>query len=123
MEIRIRTTRTLKVTEINLSPQEKENLAQLYDDPRYLALLDVMERACIALETAHLSSDVGNPEAILGGHAMAKSVWLFFTYVQRQINNAYQTREVEPETKPAEPTLEEVLQGVELPLGFGRPED
>lgn len=112
MEIRLRKTRTLKVTEVVMSNEEREGLAQLYTDPRYEFLLNAMERACIELETAHLNTGVGEPEAILGGHALAKSAWLFFTYVQKTVLNSYRTREQEAE--PAEPArLEDVLQGVE----------
>ena len=112
MELRLRKTRTLKVTEINLSPEEREGLAQLYQDPRYEFLLNVMERACIELETSHFNTSTGDPEAILGGHALAKGTWLFFTYVQKQVLNAYHTR-VEPEEPIEPPSLEEVLQGVD----------
>lgn len=112
MEIRLRTTRTLKVTELQLPPDKREQLAQLYDDPRYIALLDAMEMACISLETAHFNTSVGNPEEILGGHALAKSSWLFFTYVQKLVSNAYHTR-TRDEQEVAPPSLEEVIQGVE----------
>jgi hypothetical protein len=112
LEIRLRTTRTLKVTETVPSPEESEALAQLYDDPRYIALLNCMERSIISLETAHFNTDVGNPEAILGGHAMTKSAWLFFTYTQKQVSNAYHTRSRD-EQEVAPPSLEEMIQGVE----------
>lgn len=112
MDVRLRTTRTLKVTELAIAPDKKEMLAQLYDDPRYLALLDVMEMACISLETAHFNTSVGLPEEILGGHALAKSAWLFFTYVQKQVDNAYHTR-TRDEQEVAPPSLEDMIQGVE----------
>ena len=112
MEIRLRSTRTLKVTEVEISAEEKEQLAQLYDDPRYTALLNVMERGCISLETAHFNTSVGNPEEILGGHALAKSAWLFFTYIQKQVDNAYHTRTRDEEESPP-PSLETLIQGVE----------
>lgn len=115
MEIRLRTTRTLKVTELQLSAEKREMLAQLYDDPRYIALLDAMEMACISLETAHFNTSVGDPEAILGGHAMAKSAWLFFTYVQKQVDNAYHTR-AGNEAEVAPPSFEDMIQGVETPF-------
>lgn len=112
MEIRLRTTRTLKVTELKISPEERAGLAQLFNDPRYENLLNVMERACIELETAHFNTSVGNPEEILGGHAVAKAAWLFFTYVQKQVCNAYNT--IEPEEGQApEASLDEMLQGVQ----------
>jgi hypothetical protein len=95
-----------------VSPEEKEQLAQLFTDPRYEALLNVMERACIELDTAHLNTSVGEPEAILGGHAVAKAGWKFFLYVQKQIVSAYNTRTGETEEAP-QPTLEDLLQGVE----------
>lgn len=112
MEARIRKARTLKVTEVAISPEERAGLAQLYLDPRYEFLLNVMERACIELETAHFNTALGDPEAILGGHAVAKAAWLFFTWVQKSVLNAYNTREGEPEgVEP--PSWEEMLQGVE----------
>ena len=113
MDIRLRTTRTLKVTEQRLSPEKREALAQLYDDPRYLALLDVMEMACISLETAHFNSSVGDPEEILGGHALAKGAWLFFTYVQKQVENANITRTPRDRQEAAPPSLNDLIQGVE----------
>lgn len=112
MEIRLRKTRTLKVTELQLSAEKREQLAQLHDDPRYIALLDVMEMACISLETAHFNSSVGNPEEILGGHAVAKSAWLFFAYIQKQVDNAYHTRTVD-EDAPPPAALNDLMQGVE----------
>lgn len=112
MDIRLRKTRTLKVTELVVSSEEKEAMAQLYTDPRYEFLLNVMERACIELETAHFNTSVGDPEGILGGHALAKSAWLFFTWVQKSVLNSYRTREDDEE--PVEPaSLEDMLQGVE----------
>jgi len=112
MEIRLRTTRTLKVTELEIKTDAREQLAQLYTDPRYEALLDVMERACISIETTHLNTPVGDPETVLGGHVMAKSAWLFFTYVQKHVLNAYHTRagEADPEHRPS---FEEIAQGIE----------
>jgi hypothetical protein len=112
METRLRTTRTLKVTEIKVTPEESAQLAQLSADPRYLALLNVMERACIEFDTAHLNTAVSEPEAVLGGHCLSKGVWLFFQYVQRQVLNASLTQpEDELEQPPAR--LEDVIQGVE----------
>lgn len=114
MEVRLRTTRTLKVTEVKISDEERELMSQLYKDSRYEALLNVMERACIEIESAHFSTSQGDPEGILGGFAVAKASWLFFTYVQRQIYSAYLSRAVDTEEGPTEPpTLDEFLQGVE----------
>jgi hypothetical protein len=112
MEARLRTTRTLKVTEIIVTDEEKEQLAQLAADPRYEALLNVMERGCIELETAHFNSNVGDPEAVLGGHCLAKGVWLFFTWVQKQVLNASYTSSTD-EGQQAPAKLEDVIQGVE----------
>lgn len=112
MEVKLRTMRTLKVTEVSLSPEESEKLAQLYTDPRYEALLNVMERACIELDTAHLNTPIGEPEAILGGHAVSKAAWRFFIYVQKQIVSAYNTR-TDTEEPESPPSFEEMLQGVE----------
>jgi hypothetical protein len=112
MEQRARSTRTLKVTEVVISPAERALLIDLAGDPRYEALLNVMERACIALETAHFNTSTGDVESILGGHAMAKASWLFFTYVQKQVTNAFNSRMVEDDTEPQPARLDDILQGV-----------
>jgi len=72
-----------------------------------------MERSCIELDTAFINTPVGYPESILGAHCVSKAGWLFFTYVQKVVLNAYiqQTGEQEVETPP--PSLNDVLQGVE----------
>jgi hypothetical protein len=70
-----------------------------------------MERACIELETAHLNTPAGEPEAVLGGHLMCKASWLFFAYIQKQVLNAYNSRAGDDEqNKPA--SLDDLLQGV-----------
>jgi hypothetical protein len=112
MEVRLRTTRTLKVTDVRVSDQEREHLAQLYQDARYESLLNCMERACIEIETAHLNTSVNEPEAVLGGHILAKATWLFFQYVQKQVKSSHDMQLVE-EHPEEEPSLEDVLQGVE----------
>ncbi len=112
MELKLRTTRTLKVTEVRPTPAELVQLTDLALDPRYEALLNVMERACIELETAHFNTPVGDPEAVLGGHCVAKAAWLYFTYVQKQVLNAYNSRVGTDEDTPP-PSLEDLLQGVE----------
>jgi hypothetical protein len=112
MELKIRTTRTLKVTEVQVSAEEQESLAQLALDPRYISLLNVMERGCIELETAHFNSPVGEPESVLGGHCVAKAAWLFFIYVQKAVMTAYNCRTgPDEETEPAQ--LDDVLQGIQ----------
>ena len=111
-QIRARKTRKLRVTEPAISAEEKRNLAELYKDARYESLLNVMERACVEVETAHFNTPLGDTETILGGHLLAKGTWLFFQYVQRLVLNAYNTREGEPEPE-APPSLEEMLQSVE----------
>lgn len=113
MEARLRTTRTLKVTDIEVTPEEIAQLAQLAADPRYVALLNVMERACISIDTAHLNTPVGDPESVLGGHCLSKGVWLFFTYVQKQVLNASYTGAQEDDVEQSPASLEEVIQGVE----------
>ena len=113
MDVRLRSARTLKVTEARITAEELELLAQLHQDSRYQALLDVMERACIELETAHLNSPLSNPEEILGGHAVARAAWLFFQYIQKQVIFAFHSRSAADEEPVTEPTLEEVIQGVE----------
>ena len=112
MEIRLRTTRKMKVTEVKVTDQEMEHLAQLHDDARYESLLNVMERACIEIETAHLNTSIADPEAILGGHLMSKASWLFFQYIQKQVLHSYHARTLADEPVQ-EPTLEETFQGVE----------
>lgn len=111
MEVLIRKTRTLRPTEIKLGDDEIEQLSQLYADPRYEALLNVMERACISLDTAHLDTPTSDPETVLGGHCVCKAAWFFYTYVQRQILAAYHMRTgaQPPEEKP---NLDDLLQGV-----------
>jgi len=113
MDIRVRTARTLKVTELRISDEEQQALADLYRDSRYEALLNVMERACIELETAHFNTSLGDPELILGGHAVTKAAWLLFTYFQRQVQNAYNSRTADEEGPSIPPTLDEFLQGIE----------
>lgn len=114
MDVRLRTTRTLKVTDTKLTEEQLEMLAQLCMDARYQVLLDVMERGCIELETAHFNTSLGNPEEILGGHAVAKAAWLFFQYIQKQVIFAHRSRAAEDDDEPhVPPTLEEFLQGVE----------
>jgi hypothetical protein len=112
VELKLRTARTLKVTEIRVTPEEQEFLSQLAMDPRYTALLDAMERGCIELETAHLNTSPGDPEAVLGGHCVAKAAWLFFIYVQKQVLNAYHTRTGPPEEEAQPAALDDILQGV-----------
>ena len=112
MELKIRTTRTLKVTEVVVSPEAKEMMAQLYMDARYEVLLDVMERACIELETAHFNTSPGDPEAVLGGHCMTKAAWLFFAYIQKQVFNAYSTRTGDEDENPPEASLDDMIQGI-----------
>lgn len=112
MSLTIRTTRTLKVTEISIPPEEQELLVQLALDPRYEALLNVMERSCISIDTALVNAPLGEPEAILGAHAVSKAAWLFFTYVQKQVQNAYNTRTGEG-AEESRPSLEDMIQGVE----------
>lgn len=113
MEIRLRTTRTLKVTELQISAEAREHLARLYQSPEYEALLDVMERACISVETGLLNASIGLPEEILGAHAVAKAGWLFFTYTQQQVQNAYVSRDRGAGEPTKEPSLNDLIQGVE----------
>lgn len=111
-DLKLRKTRTLKVTEVIVSAEETEMLAQLAMDPRYEALLNVMERACIHLDTALINVPTGEPEQILGAHAVSKAAWLFLIYVQKQVLNASYTRTPDDESTPP-PNLEEVLQSLE----------
>jgi len=87
-------------------------LAQLALDPRYEALLDLMESACINLDTALINVPTGHPEEILGAHAVSKAAWLFFTWVQKAVLNASYTSIRGDEATPP-PSLEELMQGVE----------
>lgn len=111
MELAIRSTRTLKVTDITISDEERGHLAQLAMDPRYKALVNIMERSCIELDTAFINTSVAEPEAVLGAHCVSKAAWLFFTYVQKQVLNAYINQPGEEEETPA-PSLDDVLQGI-----------
>lgn len=111
MEVKIRTTRTLKVTEEKISEEDRALIAQLFMDPRYIALVNVMERSCIALDTCFVNAPVGQPEEILGAHAVSKAAWLFFTYVQKQVLNCYTMQPADEEEGPP-PSLNDVLQGV-----------
>jgi hypothetical protein len=65
------------------------------------------------MESAHFGVSMGDPEAILGGFAVAKACWFFFTYVQRQVQNAFLSRAADTEEPSTAPSLEEMLQGVE----------
>ena len=109
----IRTTRTLKVRDVELSPETRDALANLFkNDAGYQALLDVMERACVEMETALFNTDTGNPDEVLGGHAVCKAMWKFFVYVQKQVYSAHMNQSGEEQgAKP--PSLEEVIQGVQ----------
>lgn len=112
MEVLVRTARTLKVTEQRLSPEEQGQLAELALDPRYQALVNVMERACIEIDTGHLNTPPGNPEEVLGGHCVAKAAWSFFVYVQRQVQNAYNARAGESDENQTPVEIDDWLQGV-----------
>jgi hypothetical protein len=113
MEVRLRSTRTLKVTEVRPNELEQVHLADLYQDARYESLLNLMERACIELETGHFNTPLNDPEGILGGHILCKSAWLFFTYIQKWVQNSYHSRAATEEVPQVEPTLEDMIQGVE----------
>jgi len=112
MTLIVRTTRTLRVTEQKLTPEEVGQLAELAMDPRYESLLNVMERACISIDTAHLETPSGDPEAVMGGHCVSKAAWAFFLYVQKQVQNAYLTRTGEEEENRPAASLDDLLQGV-----------
>ena len=114
MDLNIRRTRRLKVTQLDIPPEELSLLAQLPGDPRYDALLNVMERACISMDTAHLATPVSDPEGVLGGHCVSKAAWQFFIYMQRQVQSAYTMRtESEGQSKEPEPNPDDVFMGVE----------
>jgi hypothetical protein len=105
----VRTTRTLKATDIKLTPEQIGHLAQLALDPRYATLLDLMEASCIQLDTAMINVTPGEPEAVLGAHAVSRGAWLFFTYVQKQVQYAYNSR-AGGEEELSRPSVEDVLQ-------------
>jgi hypothetical protein len=111
MELKIRHTRTLKVTEVNPSREEQAQLAQLWGDPRYNALLNLMERTCIEIDSGLINAPVNDPEGVLGAQCVSKAAWIFFTYLQKKVLNAYQNREVDTEEAP-QPQFEELIQGV-----------
>lgn len=112
MEPTIRKTRTLKVTEIKLSEEEISDIALLFTDPRYQSLLNVMERACISIDTAFLETPIGDVETVLGGHAVSKAAWKFFEYVQKQVFSAYHSR-TQTAQPVEEPTFADLVQSVE----------
>lgn len=112
----LREGRTLKVTEVRLTPEEIDQLAALYKDARYESLLNVMERACIELDTLLVNTPVGEREHIIGAHAVSKASWLFFTYVQKQVLNAYssQSREEGQSTPPSLSDIAQSLMGIDF---------
>jgi hypothetical protein len=61
------------------------------------------------LDTAHLNTSLSDPEAILGGHALAKAAWLFFIYVQKQVIRAH-SGEIDDEEAPEPAPLADLLQ-------------
>jgi hypothetical protein len=111
-EIKVRSTRTLKVTEEAIPKEERAHLAALYNDPRYLALVNLMERSCIAIDTGLVNAPVGNPEEVLGAHAVSKAAWLFFVFIQKAVLNCYTSQPGEEDEEVPPPDLNDVLQGV-----------
>jgi hypothetical protein len=112
VEPMIRKTRTLKVTEVRVTPEQQRELATLYKMSCYEALLDVMERSCIQIESCLIDAPVGNPEEILGAHAVTKAAWLFFHDVQKQVYSAYQ-KQLGDEAPASKPSLNDVIQSME----------
>jgi hypothetical protein len=112
MPLTVRTTRTLKATDIKFTPEQIQQLARLSLDPGYQTLLDLMESACISIDTAMVNASPGQPEEVLGAHAVSRAAWLFFTYVQKQVVYAYNSRAGDSEEPAPSPSIEDILQGV-----------
>lgn len=106
----IRTTRTLKATDIKLTPDQIVQLARLSLDPGYQALLDLMEASCISIDTALVNASPGQPEEVLGAHAVSRAAWLFFTYVQKQVAYAYNSRASDAENEAPRPSMDDLFQ-------------
>lgn len=114
----LRRTRTLKVTEVAISDDECIEIAALYKSSHWQALLNVMERACISIETGLINAPVGNPDEILGAHAVTKAAWLFFQYVQKEVYSSYNRQMQEPAGQEETP-LNDLIQGVEgMPMEY-----
>lgn len=86
----IRRQRTLSVMEWDhkMTPQEIGVLASFQNDPRYTALLDVMERGCIAQETALINADPADSEKVLAHHVLSKAMWQTFVWIQQRVEDA-----------------------------------
>lgn len=113
MPLTVRTTRTLKATDIKFTPEQIQQLARLSLDPGYQTLVDLMEAACISIDTAMVNASPGQPEEVLGAHAVSRAAWLFFTYVQKQVLYAYNNRAGDAEAEVDRPSMDDILQGVE----------
>ena len=87
-----RTQRTLSVRDQTFSPEKLQRIARLALDTGYEDLLDIMEMACIQQETALINTPVEQADRVLGEHCLAQASWQFFTYVQKQVQNAYNQR-------------------------------
>jgi hypothetical protein len=112
MKHAIREQRTISVTQLDLSPVAKAALSELSQGPYYPHLLDLMERACIEMDTALINTPAADPEAVLGAHAISAAAWKFFTYIQRAVQNAHnQHTAIEPEP-PEPPSEEDRIQGI-----------
>lgn len=111
MSLAIRSTRTLKVTDVKLTQEQIVQLARLSLDPGYETLLNVMEAACISIDTALINAAPGQPEEVLGAHAISRAAWQFFTYVQKQVVYAYNSRAGDEEVIPERPSMEDIFQG------------
>jgi hypothetical protein len=107
-----RTQRTLSVRDRAFSPEKLQRIARLALDPGYEDLLDIMEMACIEQETALINTPVEQMDRVLGEHCLAKAAWQFFTYIQKQVQNAYTQRTATDAYDAEEPSEEEHLQSV-----------
>jgi hypothetical protein len=119
----IRTTRTLRVTEVRVDPERERLLAELYKMNYWEALLDEMEASCIQIETCLIDAPIGDPEEILGAHAVTKAAWLFFQHVQKKVYSAYQKHAGQDIPAP-KPSLNDLIQSMEgVPIEPGDSQD
>jgi hypothetical protein len=110
---KLRTERTLTLVDLQLTQDAQVQLASLYNDLRYDALLDVIERGCILQDTNLINTPAHDEAKVLAEHKVSKAFWQTFVWIQTQVRQAHltMTKQAEPEQEP--PTEEEFLQGVE----------
>jgi hypothetical protein len=110
---KIRESRTLSLSNVPLSIDEKAQLATLYNDPRYDTLLDVFERGCILQDTKLVNTPAHEEVAVLAEHKLSKAFWELLVWVQAVVLQAHRDITNEPEPERAPVSDEEFFQGVE----------